>query len=97
MTVYADDVDAQHNRTIVYSLKETPMFGPHKIFSIDSNTGLISTIHAEALDREKKAFYTDVIVQARDKGTPTSKSGMSNCTFMHLDAKSRCLRLFAAA
>ena len=75
MTVYADDVDAQHNRTIVYSLKETPMFGPHKIFSIDSNTGLISTIHAEALDREKKAFYTEVIVQARDKGTPTSKSG----------------------
>ena len=71
MTVYTEDVDAGHNRTVVYSLKQVPMFGQHKIFSIDRNTGLISTNYAEALDREREAVYRDVIVQARDNGIPT--------------------------
>ena len=71
MTVYTEDVDAGHNRTVVYSLKQVPMFGQHKIFSIDRNTGLISTNYAEALDREQEAVYRDVIVQARDNGIPT--------------------------
>ena len=71
MTVYTEDVDAGHNRTVVYSLKQVPMFGTHKIFSIDRNTGLISTNYAEALDREREAVYRDVIVQARDNGIPT--------------------------
>ena len=69
LTVIAADVDQGNNGTVQYSLKQVPNWGSQPMFSINSHTGLISTMLDNVLDREEKAQYT-LIVQAKDKGSP---------------------------
>ena len=75
LTVMAEDKDLGHNGSVIYSLKQSPMRGRTALFSIDSESGLISTHLSDALDREKRAEYDNIIVQARDRGTPHTRSG----------------------
>ena len=69
LTVIATDADNGNNGSVSYSLKQVPMKGPQPLFSIDSHTGLISTIVNDALDRETRDEY-QIIVQAKDRGSP---------------------------
>jgi hypothetical protein len=51
------------------------MKGNTPLFTIDRDSGLISTTQTDAIDREVKDMYDNVIVQAKDKG-PNQRSGM---------------------
>lgn len=69
LTVIATDVDQGNNGTVQYSLKQVPNRGNQPMFSINSHSGLISTMLDNVLDRETQAEYK-LIVQAKDKGSP---------------------------
>ncbi len=74
LTVIATDEDSGNNGTVMYSLKQVPVKDGTTLFAINPNTGLITTTMNNALDRERQPEYR-IIVQARDQGTPESKSG----------------------
>lgn len=76
LTVIATDEDSGNNGTVMYSLKQVPVKDGTTLFAINPNTGLITTTMNNALDRERQPEYR-IIVQARDQGTPESKSGKS--------------------
>ncbi len=69
LTVIATDPDNGNNGSVSYSLKQVLMKNNQPLFSIDSHTGLISTMQNNALDRETQSEYV-IIVQAKDRGTP---------------------------
>ena len=69
LTVIASDVDQGNNGSVQYSLKQVPTRGNQPMFSINSHTGLISTMLDNVLDREDMEVY-HLIVQAKDKGYP---------------------------
>jgi hypothetical protein len=76
LTVIASDVDQGNNGSVHYSLKQTSSRDNQPMFSINSHTGLISTMLDNVLDRETQEEY-QIIVQAKDKGSPpmSCKSG----------------------
>ena len=69
LTVIASDVDQGNNGSVHYSLKQVPRSNDQPMFTINSHTGLISTMLDNVLDRETQKEY-QLIVQAKDKGSP---------------------------
>ena len=65
----ATDVDMGKNGSVIYSLKQAPTKHNTPMFTIDSNTGLISTTMSDSLDRESESKMS-IIVQAKDRGSP---------------------------
>ena len=77
LTVIATDADSGNNGTVTYSLKQVPVRDGNALFSINPNTGLITTTTNNALDREIQPTYK-ILVQARDQGTPEARSASSS-------------------
>ena len=67
LEVMAADEDTAHNGNVTYSLKDVE----NADFSIDSQSGILRAIRR--FDREKKAFYS-LIILAQDNGTPSLSS-----------------------
>ena len=67
LTVIADDKDNGSNGTVTYSLRQVPTHAGTPLFSIESNSGLITTTVPNSLDRETDGDYK-VIVVAKDRG-----------------------------
>ena len=68
--VTATDKDKGVNSLVSYKITS----GDSKKFTIDSNTGVITT--SEKLDREEAASY-NLVIAARDHGTPSLSSTVS--------------------
>jgi len=81
LTVIATDADNGNNGSVTYSLKQVPVKAGQAVFSVDAHTGLISTRLTNALDREVQPIY-HVVVQARDRGSPTMSGLQTECLFM---------------
>jgi len=78
LTVIATDADNGNNGSVTYSLKQVPVKGGQPLFSVDPHMGLITTRLNNALDREVQPIY-HVIVQARDRGTPSMSGQYLRC------------------
>eukprot|EP00794_Sanderia_malayensis_P006804 gene6804-7572_t len=65
----ASDTDSGLNKIVAYSIKKSALSG---IFSIDSQSGVISTM--KAIDREVSSVIKLVIV-AKDRGSPSLQGG----------------------
>ena len=71
-TVSATDMDSGTNGEVMYFLRSSD--APQ--FQVDQSSGEISTI--QGLDREMRDFF-NLVVEARDGGTPTLSSRVSVC------------------
>jgi len=69
LTVIATDADTGNNGTVTYSLLRVPHRDNQRLFAIDANNGLVTSVHTNAFDREREAEY-QLIVEARDRGVP---------------------------
>jgi protocadherin-16/23 len=70
LTVIATDSDMAANGTVTYSLlRSSAQREIHRLFAIDPNNGLITSVHTNAFDRERVPEY-HLIVEAKDRGVP---------------------------